>query len=163
MLSFSWIPCVVGDIKRTSYFYCNQQAWAASKFPCFNPIQIFILTSCCFFGGRPYSVDVKFAREGFLTWLIQAMWVILFFFQTLRSNCEVTESVCCQRNRRPRTMPRDTIILFNARSSNGGVYLLGMGGFWSKTDPWLRRISWSWAHFYMILMNFSPNNPFLRL
>ena len=26
----------------------------------------------------------------------------------------------------------------------------------------LRRISWSWAHFYMILRNFSPNIPFSR-
>ena len=34
--------------------------------------------------------------------------------------------------------------------------------FWSKTYPWLKRISWSWAHFYMILRNFSPNIPFLR-
>ena len=34
--------------------------------------------------------------------------------------------------------------------------------FRSKTYPWLRRISWSWAHFCMILRNFSPNIPFIR-
>ena len=32
--------------------------------------------------------------------------------------------------------------------------------FWPKTYPWLRSISWSWAHFYMILRNFSPQIPF---
>ena len=26
----------------------------------------------------------------------------------------------------------------------------------------IRRISWSWAHFYMVLRNFSPNSPFLK-
>ena len=34
--------------------------------------------------------------------------------------------------------------------------------FWSETYPWRRRIPWSWAHFYMILRNFSPNIPLPR-
>ena len=33
---------------------------------------------------------------------------------------------------------------------------------WSKTYHWLRRISWSWAHSYVILRNFSLNIPLLR-
>ena len=33
---------------------------------------------------------------------------------------------------------------------------------WSKTYPWLRTISWSWAHFYALLKNFSPNIPLVR-
>ena len=51
---------------------------------------------------------------------------------------------------------------------DGGVWLRFSIGypwlrkFWSKTYPWLRSISWSWAHFYMILRNLSPKIPFLR-
>ena len=33
--------------------------------------------------------------------------------------------------------------------------------FWLKTYPWLRRISWLWAHSYVILRNFCPNFPLL--
>ena len=35
--------------------------------------------------------------------------------------------------------------------------------FWSKTYHWLRIISWSWAQFYMILRNFSPNIPLFKI
>ena len=54
------------------------------------------------------------------------------------------------------------------KNFDGGVrlrFLIGypwLRKFWSKTYPWLKRISWSWAHFYMILRNFSLNIPFLR-
>ena len=39
---------------------------------------------------------------------------------------------------------------------------LAIRKFWSKTYPWLRRISLSWALSYVILRNFSPNIPSLR-
>ena len=39
---------------------------------------------------------------------------------------------------------------------------LAIKKIWSKTYPWLRTISLSWAHTYVILRNFSPNIPLIR-
>ena len=42
------------------------------------------------------------------------------------------------------------------------VFEGGLRKISSKTSPGLRRISWSWAHSYVISWNFSPNIPLSR-
>ena len=68
------------------------------------------------------------------------------------------------RHQHPHPHPRGVLW----KKLTGGVRLrFSIGYPWlrkfrSKTCPWLRRISWSWAHFYMILRDFSPNIPIFR-
>ena len=58
--------------------------------------------------------------------------------------------------------------LYSEKNFDGGVrlrFLIGypwLRKFWSKTYPWLRTISWFWAHSHVILGNFSSNIPLVR-
>ena len=64
--------------------------------------------------------------------------------------------------------PFDDVIMLLRKIFDGGVQLRFSIGYpwlrkiWSKTHPWLRRISWLWAHSGVILRNFSANILLLR-